>query len=181
MPLFFPKSAAALRGLLLAGAVACLAISAGAQGRGPGGKEGFGGHSGGLGGNETRVQPPRPSAEQNTGNPEFGPPARWWDNKEYARTIGINPLQQRRMDDVFAANRDNLTRLYKNLQHEESQLKKLTRSQTLDENVIYQQIDRVTMARGELEKGYAHMTLQIRKEMTPEQTIKLDEISAVPQ
>jgi hypothetical protein len=182
MPFFVPQPASRIRTLLLAGAVACLAIPAGAQGpgRGPGGKDaktGFGGHSSaGLTGNDTRL-PPRPSAEQSTGSPEFGPPARWWDNKEYVRTIGLNSLQQRRMDDVFAANRENLARLYKNLQHEESQLKKLTRSQTLDENLIYQQIDRVTMARGELEKGYAHMPLQIRKEMTPEQTAKLDDLN----
>ena len=188
MSLLVPLPASRLRTFVLAGAVTCLAISAGAQGRGPGGpggkdaKTGFGGHSSGsLIGNDNRL-PPRPSAaQQNSGNLEFGPPARWWDNKEYVRTIGLNSLQQRRMDDVFAANRDNLTRLYKNLQHEQSQLKKLTRSQTVDENLIYQQIDRVTAARGELEKGYAHMTLQIRKEMTPDQAAKLDDLNAPTQ
>jgi hypothetical protein len=163
MPLFVLQSARLLRTIVLAGAVAFLAISAGAQGRGPGGKEGFGGR-GGMVGNDTRL-PPRPPAEENTGGLQLGPPGRWWDNKDYARTIGLNSVQQHRMDDVFAANRDNLTRLYKNLQHEESQLKKLTRSQTLDENLIYQQIDRVTAARGELEKGYA----------------KLDDLNAQPQ
>jgi Spy/CpxP family protein refolding chaperone len=182
MRLFVPQPVGRLRTLLLAAAVASLAISAGAQGRGPGGKdgkEGFGAH-GGMVGDNPRLRP-RPSAGENTGGLELGPPARWWDNKEYVRTIGITSIQQRRMDDVFAANRDNLTRLYKNLQHEQSQLKKLTRSQTVDENLIYQQIDRVAMARGELEKGYAHMTLQIRKEMTPEQTAKLDDLNAPQQ
>jgi len=110
----------------------------------------------------------------------LGPPARWWDNKDYARSIGINTLQQRRMDDVFTANRDNLMKLSKSLQHEESQLHKLTRNGALDENQIFQQIDRVTMARGDLEKAYAHMLLQIRKEMTPEQAARLDDMNGQP-
>ena len=177
---FVPHPVCRIRTLVLAAVVACLAVAAGAQGRGAGGgRDGFGGRGGAMG-NDTRLPSP-PSSGANTGGMQLGPPGRWWDNKEFARTIGLNTIQQRRMDDVFTANRDNLMRLDRSLQHEESQLKKLTRSQTLDENLIYQQIDRVTLARGELEKGYAHMTLQIRKEMTPEQTIKLDEISAVPQ
>jgi hypothetical protein len=195
MRLFTPQPARCARNLILAAAVACLAVSAGAQDHGPGrppgggppgggppgakigAKEGFGTHDAGSGGmgNATRLPS---SAKQTTGGLQLGPPVRWWDNKEYARTIGINSIQQRRMDDLFTSNRDNLMRLDRSLQHEESQLKKLTRSQTLDENLIYQQIDRVTLARGELEKAYAHMLLQIRKEMTPDQTSKLDDLNA---
>ncbi len=78
------------------------------------------------------------------------------------------------MDDVFGANRDNLLKLYKNLQQEESGLAKTIRAKDLDEGQIFQQIDRVTGARGELEKAEIHMSLQIRKELTPEQTAKLD-------
>jgi hypothetical protein len=177
-----PHPARRARNLILAAAVVCLSISAGAQDHGPGrppggkigAKEGFGTRDSGMG-NNTRLPP---STSHSTGGLQLGPPVRWWDNKEYARTIGINSIQQRHMDDVFTANRDNLMRLDRGLQHEESQLKKLTRSQTLDENLIYQQIDRVTMARGELEKAYAHMLLQIRKEMTPDQTQKLDDLNA---
>ena len=110
------------------------------------------------------------------GGLQLGPPGRWWDNKELAKSIGLNPTQQKHMDDAFGANRDALVKLDKGLQHEESQLEKLTRSRELDENQIFQQIDRVTLARGELEKAYAHMLLQIRKELTPEQTARLDEM-----
>jgi Spy/CpxP family protein refolding chaperone len=170
---------------ILAAALACLCVSSGAQDRGvqdhvpggpPGGQArgGFGAKRNVLPGNTTTRLP---SPSTGAGGLQTEPPARWWDNKEFARTIGINPVQARRMDDVFTANRDNLMRLYKNLQHEESQLKKLTRSQTLDENQIFQQIDRVTMARGELEKANAHMELQIRKEMTTEQAAKLDDLN----
>jgi len=125
-------------------------------------------------GGESRGMPLPNTNLGNQGSFHLGPPGRWWDNKAFAKSIGLAPQQQHRMDDVYNANRDNLVTLYKNLQHEESQLEKLTRSKELDENQIFQQIDRVTAARGEAEKAYAHMLLQIRKELTPEQTAKLD-------
>ena len=114
------------------------------------------------------------------GGLHLGPPLRWWNDQKLARHVGLDAIQQRRMDDIFSANRDNLQKLYKSLQHEESQLAKLTRSKELDENQIFQQIDRVTQARGELEKATAHYQLQIRKELTPEQTSKLDDLRPQP-
>jgi Spy/CpxP family protein refolding chaperone len=109
------------------------------------------------------------------GGLQLGPPGRWWDDKEFARTIGLDSAQQSRMDEVFSANKGNLVKLYKNLQHEESQLGKIVRGKELVESQIFDQIDRVVQARGELEKASAHYLLQIRKEMTPEQAAKLDD------
>ena len=45
----------------------------------------------------------------------------------------------------------------------------------LVESQIFDQIDHVVQARGELEKASAHYLLEIRKQMTPEQTSKLDD------
>lgn len=196
-----PHAGSAIRTLLLSACVACLAISAGAQGRGPGGPPGggsrggpggggMGGFGGGvsigigggsnrttIGGN-TRVPNPQQTggSTESQGGLQLGPAGRWWDNKDFARTIGLDSRQQKRLDEVFDGNKDTLVKLYKSLQHEESQLEKLTRSRELDENQIFQQIDRVTVARGELEKANAHRLLQIRKELTPEQTSRLDDL-----
>lgn len=173
--------------------IAVAAVSAYAQGHGgpPGGGMGpMGGGrpegnmqvDGGMVRNfnsTTRPVPPNP-ANETQGGLQLGPPGRWWDNKDFARTVGINPVQQKRMDDVFGANRDTLLKLYKSLQHEEGQLQKLSRSRELDENQIFQQIDRVTAARGELEKANAHMLLQIRKEMTVQQVSKMDDLMPPP-
>lgn len=188
------QRSALLRCVLTVAAVGCLAIPAGAQGRGPGGPGGpQGGGRGGFGGgvsvgidsgskrnslpNESRtpVTYPTTTSPESQGHMQLGPPGRWWDNKQMARSIGLDSRQQKRMDDVFGGNRDNLVKLYNNLQHEESQLQKLTRSRELDENQIFQQIDRITQARGELEKANAHMLLQIRKELTPEQASRLND------
>jgi len=172
---------ALVRILLTAAIVTLLAVSASAQGRGPGG--GMGGGMGGFGGGRSPMGGENRTPSYSNGSQgglHLGPPGRWWDNKDFARTIGLDSRQQKRLDDVFGGNKDNLLKLNKSLQHEESQLEKLTRSQELDENQIFQQIDRVTQARGELEKAYAHMLLQIRKELTPEQTSKLDDLRPQP-
>ncbi|RXH55906.1 hypothetical protein GRAN_2763 [Granulicella sibirica] len=116
-----------------------------------------------------------PTSSTMRGGLQLGPPGRWWDDPQFAHSLGIDSNQQHRMDDVFGANKGTLVKLYKNLQHEESKLEKSTRGKNLDENEIFQQIDRVTQARGELEKANAHMLLQIRKEMTPQQAALLDE------
>jgi Spy/CpxP family protein refolding chaperone len=166
-------TAAVRRRLLVAAALASLAATASAQGRGgmPGGM-GRGG-MGGQGGQGRGMVIPAPEYR---GGLKLGPPGRWWDNKTVAKHVGVDANQQRRMDDIFTANRDTLMNLYKNLQHEESQLEKITRAKGLDENQIFQQIDRVTQARGELEKANAHYLLQIRKELTPDQSARLDEV-----
>lgn len=138
-----------------------------------------GGYGRNLMNNTTKPTAP-PVLTENTSGLQLGPPGRWWDNKDFARTIGLNSLQQRHMDDVFGASRDTLVKLNKSLLHEEAQLEKITRSHELDENQIFQQIDRVTAARGDLEKAYAHMQLQIRKEMTQQQVGKMDELMPSP-
>ena len=151
----------------------------------PGGMGGPGGMSRGPMGNDApdnRNSPPPgglpgggPTSSTMRGGLQLGPPGRWWDDPQFAHSLGIDSNQQHRMDDVFGANKATLVKLYKTLQREESQLEKSTRGKSLDENEIFQHIDRVTQARGELEKANAHMLLQIRKEMTPQQAALLDD------
>ncbi len=136
----------------------------------------YGGPAGAPAG--SAVGPPpgsTPTTSTLRGGLQLGPPGRWWDDAGFARSLGIDKDQQHRMDDIFKANKGDLVRLFKALQHEESQLEKLTRAKKLDETQIDAQIDRVVVARGELEKANVHMLLQIRNEMTPEQNDKLEE------
>jgi hypothetical protein len=165
--------------LLMCGAVAL------AQGPGPRG----GGQGPPMGGG----MPPQPWPQQGRGMPpgppqggggmtqstlrggmQLGPPGLWWDDPEFSRSIGLVHDQQRRMDAIFNANKSTLQSRYKDLQHEEIKLEKLTRAKALDEKQIFAQIDRVVQARGELEKANAHMLLAIREEMTPDQVERLD-------
>jgi len=145
----------------------------------PGGPGSWGGpRMGPANGDPKGGPPPNLSGGANStlrGGLQLGPPGRWWDDSEFARNIGLERTQQRRMDEVFRENKTPLIKSYKLLQHEESQLEKLSRSKNPNEMQIDQQIDRVVLARGELEKANAHLLLEIRKEMTPDQLDRLDE------
>ena len=154
-------------------------------GGGPGGPGGPGSGSFGRqpngfpgGPNSGNMPPPGASdAPSSTmrGGLQLGPPGRWWNDEKFAKSLGLDRNQQHRMDDIFKENKGQLVTLFKGLQHEESQLEKLSRARTPDEAQIDAQIDKVVLARGELEKANAHMLLEIRKQMTPEQTERLDE------
>ena len=102
----------------------------------------------------------------------LGPAGRWWDDGTYTRTLAISSSQQRRMDQVFSANRDQLLKLYTNLKHQEAELDKLGKA--ANETALDQQIDRVAQARTDLEKADTHLLLEIRKQLTPDQIGKLD-------
>ena len=109
------------------------------------------------------------------GGLQLGPPGRWWDDKEFAQELGLSAAQAKRMDEIFQANRGTLLQLYRSLEQQESILEQLTQGSHLREEPIFQQIDRVSGARAALEKASAHMLLQIRKQMTEEQTARLDQ------
>ncbi len=109
------------------------------------------------------------------GGLQLGPPGRWWDDKKFAKSLGLNGDQQKRMDGVFSQNRDALLSRYENLQRAESRLEALTRTDKPSESALFAEIDHVAQARADLEKVNTHMLLQLRDEMTPAQIGKLDD------
>lgn len=182
-----------LAGLLLAAPSAVRAQHGGGGmggGRGPGGGMGggMGEPRGGMGvpfpGRDTLGNVPRGGPPPNsTGSPgssmrsglQLGPPGRWWDDKKFAKSLGLNGDQQKRMDTVFGQNRDALVSRYENLQRAESRLESLTHAGKPSESALFAEIDHVAQARADLEKATTHMLLQLRDEMTPEQIGKLED------
>lgn len=110
--------------------------------------------------------------------PHLGPPGRWWDDKHVSRALNLRPDQQRRMDDIFEANKGQLLGLYENLQREEQRLSTMSSADLQDESKIFAGIDRVAQARAELYKENAHILLQIRRELDGEQLSRLDKETA---
>jgi Spy/CpxP family protein refolding chaperone len=140
---------------------------------------GPGSPAGGPGGlNDQHAPPPNGPGDgmQSTmrGGLQLGPPGRWWDEKSFAKSLGLSGEQKKRMDVIFAENKGTLLNLYHSLEAEETGLERLTTGAHLDEEQIFRQIDKVTDARAALEKANAHMLLEIRKQMTDEQAEKLD-------
>jgi Spy/CpxP family protein refolding chaperone len=105
---------------------------------------------------------------------QLGLSGRWWDDHGTARKLKLNSDQQHRMDNIFEANKPTLTNLYANLQHEEVNLASLSRTDLQDETKVFAAIDRVSHARSDLEKQYAHMLLQVRQQLDPQQLDALD-------
>jgi len=133
----------------------------------------MGGNGGRMGGGYGNMTVPVPRH-----GPQLGPPGRWWDDKRTVRALGLRSDQQRKMDDIFNANKGQLENLLGNLQREEQRLSSLNREDLQDENKVFAAIDRVTVARAELEKASAHVLLLIRKEMDGGQLAALDRETA---
>jgi hypothetical protein len=118
--------------------------------------------------------PSQGSMATTRGGLQLAPLGRWWDDKHYIKTLHLRPGQQKRMDSLFDENRAVLVNRYEVLQQEESKLEGLSHARSLDEPMLFAQIDRVSAARADLEKANTHLMLQVRKEMDANQVTRLD-------
>ena len=106
--------------------------------------------------------------------PQLGLSGRWWDDGKTVKRLSLRNDQQKKMDDIFNANRTSLQTLYDNLQREEGRLSSMSPKELQDEAKVFAQIDRVASASADLEKERAHVQIQIRQQMDPDQLNKLD-------
>ncbi|MCU1322602.1 MAG: hypothetical protein JWM43_2251 [Acidobacteriaceae bacterium] len=189
-----------LQSLLLCTSLLLAGANALAQGRGPGGGGPGGPGGGGPGGGPGFGQPSgfhgnipngrtggplQSSGTKGTnstmrGGLQLGPPGRWWDDKGFAKSLGLSKDQQKKMDQAFNANKSAILGTYKALKKEESQLEALTRQPKLDETRIFAGIDSVAQARAALEKANAHMLLQVRQEMDADQITRMEKFRPDP-
>jgi hypothetical protein len=173
---------------------ACLALTAAtalAQ-HGPGGGGMGGQHGGSMGGqpgmgfpNDHGGPPALGSHRSGTFSTmrnglQLGPPGRWWDDKDFAKSLGLRKEQQKRMDSVFDANKGAILESYKALQKQESNLEATSREAKLDEGKIFAAIDGVNQARSCLEKANAHMLLMVRQEMDADQLARMEKFRDKP-
>ena len=123
--------------------------------------------------------PNSPGSEGTTstmrGGLQLGPPGRWWDDKGFAKSLGLRLDQKEKMDTIFNANKGTILLRYQSLQQEEARLEDATRQPQLDETAIFAGIDRVAQARASLEKANAHMLMLIRQEMDKNQIERLEQ------
>jgi Spy/CpxP family protein refolding chaperone len=176
-----------IRLLALAGGFLCASAAFAQHGGGHGGG-GMGGPpmgggmgsprmGGGIGVNrsERNMNTPRLSG------PQLGLSGRWWDERKTIKTLNLRDDQKQRMDEIFAGNKGTLMNLLGNLQHEQESLSSMSKQDRQDETKVFAAINRVEVARGELAKEIAHVQLQIRQQLDPEQVTKLDEAIASQQ
>ncbi|HTC94859.1 MAG TPA: Spy/CpxP family protein refolding chaperone [Terriglobales bacterium] len=101
------------------------------------------------------------------------PPGKWWKNAEIVQQLQLSDEQLQRLEKIFQDHRLRLIDLHASLEKEEAMLEPLTEADNPDESQVDSQIDKVAMARAELEKANTRMLLDLRKALTPDQWKKL--------
>lgn len=185
------KLAETIRTVCLTVAVLGAVVCAGAQGPGggmrggggmgmPGGGGRMGGPDrGGMGMPNRGGMPDGAGRGRPTGvatHSSLGPTGRWWDDRKFAKTLGLNGDQQKKMDSIFQQNRDTLQQRYEAFTKAQAKLDALKQNGNPSESALFSEIDHAAQARAELEQAYTHMQLQLRGEMTSDQIGKLDEL-----
>jgi TonB family protein len=97
----------------------------------------------------------------------------WWMNTATIARLGLTDDQKTKLEKTFESHRQDLASRTETLNKEEAQLAKLLEADPLDRNAVFAQIDRVTQARGELERANSVMTMEMREVLTRAQWMQL--------
>ena len=140
------RLAFAVAGVLMAGGLAS-AQGPGRQGMGPG------------------MAQHRPPVEQAFGfaNGQF------WNNPNMVQQLTLTDDQRKAMDGIVQDHKMKLIDLRANLEKAEVTMGPMMKADTPDQKAIEAQIDKVVMARAELEKANARFLLDIRMQLKPDQ------------
>ena len=144
------RLAFAVAGVLMAGGLAS-AQGPGGQGMGPG------------------MAQHRPPVEQAFGfaNGQF------WNNPNMVQQLTLTDDQRKAMDGIVQDHKMKLIDLRANLEKAEVTMGPMMKADTPDQKAIEAQIDKVVMARAELEKANARFLLDIRMQLKPDQCKQL--------
>jgi hypothetical protein len=93
----------------------------------------------------------------------------WWTNTELMTKLGLTEDQKAKVQRAYENHHADIEQSTASLDKEEAQLAKLLEAQTVDHNAVLSQVDRVTQARGEMERRNAVMTLEMREALTSAQ------------
>jgi len=143
----------AVAGVLMAGG---LASAQGPDGQGMGsgmGPGGFGQH--------------RPPMEGAFGG--AGAHGEWWNNPNVVKQLTLTDDQRKAMDGIVQDHKMKLIDLHANLERAEVTMGPMMTADMPDQKAIEAQIDKVVMARAELEKANARFLLDIRMQLKPDQ------------
>jgi len=113
-----------------------------------------------------------------TGGGEHRPPAaqafgfangQFWNNPNMVQQLTLTDDQRKAMDGILQDHKMKLIDLRANLQKAELELGPMMKADTPDRKAIEAQIDKVVMARADLEKANARFLLDIRMQLKPDQ------------
>lgn len=99
---------------------------------------------------------------------------RWWKNARFVKELNLTDDQISRIDKIFLETEKKIIDLRASCRKAELDLKGLAEK----EAEALKKIDEIYKLRAEIHKSIFLMTTQIKKELTPEQLKKLEEIKA---
>lgn len=100
---------------------------------------------------------------------------KWWSDEAAQKRLGLSADQSRRIEDVF---QQALPALRAGKQRFDSAEQELTTliERSADDGPVVRQLERVESARADLNKARTLMLLQMRRILSPEQRVRLDEL-----
>lgn len=104
------------------------------------------------------------------------PPGRWWNDPNIAETVNLTAAQVKKMDDIFGGARDHLIDLDAAVRKIEGGLLPLLSDDPIDSNKVMGQMNRLIQAKADLERATAEMLIDIRRQLTHDQWMKLSSI-----
>lgn len=98
-----------------------------------------------------------------------GDHGQWWNSPKMIEKLKLTDEQRKAMDGILLDHRAKLIDLHANLEKAELAMDPLMSADQPNEAAVLAQIDKVAMARAELEKANARFLLAIRAKLTPDQ------------
>ncbi len=93
----------------------------------------------------------------------------FWNNPNVVKQLTLTDDQRKAMDGILQDHKMKLIDLHANLEKAEVAMGPMMKADTPDQKAIEAQIDKVVMARAELEKANARFLLDIRMQLKPDQ------------
>jgi Spy/CpxP family protein refolding chaperone len=98
-----------------------------------------------------------------------GAHGQWWNNPNVVKQLNLTDDQRKAMDGIVQDHKMKLIDLKANLEKAEVAMGPMMKADMPDQKAIEAQIDKVVMARAELEKANARFLLDIRMQLKPDQ------------
>lgn len=102
-------------------------------------------------------------------------PWKWWLAAESRAAVGISDKQSAKIERIFASMIGDLRAEKAELERQEQELSRLLAADGTDEAVVIRAIDRVEAARSALAKTRTLMLYRMRRVLSPEQRVRLDD------
>jgi Spy/CpxP family protein refolding chaperone len=99
-------------------------------------------------------------------------PRSWWKSDEFKAALGLTADQSARIDSIFQTTLPELRQDMDELDRLENRLSRLIESDA-EETEIARHIDRVEMARANVNKTRSLMLVRMRRVLTPEQRVRM--------